>query len=292
MKQQTWLAAFGYLFSVMLLLSFLYWFLKNEGFNESTFLVGSGFVLLLSAGWGYIIASHLLVPQKKMQEHLLHLTKDIIHELNIPLSTIQANTAMLVRSLETEKAKKRLKRIDDASLRLEKLYRELVYTIRKEMHEIEREVFDAADLVRERIAVFEEQQRNPIFTELESCIIKADRIGFGQMFDNLLSNAMKYSERTSAIRITLQKPILSIVDEGIGMDEAQLIKVYERYYQGDEKKEGEGIGLALVKAYCDQEDIAIQITSEKGQGTEVLLNLEKIIKREELFSDSHNQGQK
>jgi signal transduction histidine kinase len=289
MRKQTWLAAFGYLFSVMLLLSFLYWFLKNEGFNESAFLVGSGFVLLLSAGWGYIIASHLLIPQKKMQEHLLHLTKDIIHELNIPLSTIQANTTMLVRSVETEKAKKRLRRIEDASLRLEKLYRELVYTIRKEMHEIEREVFDVADLIKERVAVFEEQQRNPISVDLESCIVVADRIGFGQIFDNLLSNAMKYSERTSPVRISLQKAMLYIRDEGIGMDEAQLIKVYERYYQGDTKQEGEGIGLALVKAYCDQEDIRIQIESKKGKGTEVLLGLEKILAREE-FRENQEHG--
>jgi len=277
MKKQMWLAAFGYVFSVLILLSFLYWFLKNEGFDETTFLIGSGFVLLLSVGWGYIIASHLLIPQKKTQEHLLHLTKDIIHELNLPLATIQANTAMLAKNRTDEKSLKRLKRIEDASLRLKRLYEELVYTIRKEMHEIERERFDLKALVEERVEIFREQNRNPVVIEVERCQLLTDKIGFEQMFDNLVSNAMKYSDKESPIKIVLKEHMLQIIDEGIGMDEAQLLKVYERYYQGDRQKEGDGIGLALVKAYCDQEDIGIKIESRRGRGTKVTLDLGRVL---------------
>jgi len=272
-----WLAAFGYVFSVLILLSFLYWFLKNEGFDETTFLIGSGFVLLLSVGWGYIIASHLLIPQKKTQEHLLHLTKDIIHELNLPLATIQANTAMLAKNRTDEKSLKRLRRIEDASLRLKRLYEELVYTIRKEMHEIERERFDLKALVEERVEIFREQNRNPVVIEVERCQLLTDKIGFEQMFDNLVSNAMKYSDKESPIKIVLKEHMLQIIDEGIGMDEAQLLKVYERYYQGDRQKEGDGIGLALVKAYCDQEDIGIKIESRRGRGTKVTLDLGRVL---------------
>jgi len=277
MKKQMWLAAFGYVFSVLILLSFLYWFLKNEGFDETTFLIGSGFVLLLSVGWGYIIASHLLIPQKKTQEHLLHLTKDIIHELNLPLATIQANTAMLAKNRTDEKSLKRLRRIEDASLRLKRLYEELVYTIRKEMHEIERERFDLKTLVEERVEIFREQNRNPVVIEVERCQPLTDKIGFEQMFDNLVSNAMKYSDKESPIKIVLKEHMLQIIDEGIGMDEAQLLKVYERYYQGDRQKEGDGIGLALVKAYCDQEDIGIKIESRRGRGTKVTLDLKRVL---------------
>jgi signal transduction histidine kinase len=277
MKKELWLATLGYVASVTILLSFLYWFLKNEGFDEATFLAGSTFVFLLSIGWGYIIASHLLLPHKQTREHLLHLTRDIIHELNLPLSTIQANTSMLARKIEDEKAKQRLKRIDDASLRLKRLYDELVYTIRKEVREIHKEVFDLKPLIEERVEIFLEQHRNPIGIDMASCPVFADKIGFEQMFDNLVSNAMKYSPKEYPVEITLKGDILQIVDHGIGMDEAQLIKVYERYYQGDARKEGEGIGLALVKAYCDEENIEIQIDSHKGTGTKVSLNLEKIV---------------
>jgi len=280
MKKEIWLATLGYVVSVALLLSFLYWLLKNEGFDESTFLVGSVFVLLLSIGWGYIIASHLVIPHRKTQDHLLHLTKDIIHELNIPLSTIQANTSMLAKRAEDERAQKRLRRIENASIRLKKLYDELVYTIRKEMHQIERETFDLRVTVEERIEIFKEQHRNPFILELESCRIFTDRIGFERIFDNLVTNAMKYSSKDSPITVRLKEKRLEIIDNGIGMDEAQLVKIYERYYQGNSKKEGEGIGLALVKAYCDQEDIEIEVTSQKEKGTKVVLELDRIVHRE------------
>jgi len=277
MKREIWLAVLGYVSSVALLLSFLYWFLKNEGFEEATFLAGGAFVLLLSVAWGYIIASHWLLPHKRTREHLLHLTRDIIHELNLPLSTIRANISMLARKVEDEKQKRRLYRIEDASHRLKRLYDELVYTIRKEVREVQKERFDLGGVIAERAEIFREQGRNPIETDLVPCMVFADRIGFEQMFDNLVTNAMKYSSREMPVRIVLCGTKLEIADRGIGMDEAQLVKIYERYYQGDTRKEGEGIGLALVKAYCDQEGIEIQIDSKKGVGTTVSLYLDKIV---------------
>jgi signal transduction histidine kinase len=280
MKKEIWLAALGYVSSVSVLLSFLYWFLKNEGFDESTFLIGSGFVFLLSIAWGYIIASHLLQPRERTREYLLRLTRDIIHELNLPLSTIQANTAMLRRNMQEEKTQKRLKRIDDASVRLKRLYDELVYTIRKEVHQVQQESFDLKTLVEARVEIFREQQRNPIEIDVRSCPLFTDKIGFEQMFDNLVSNAMKYSPKEAPVRIVSQGYRLEVIDRGIGMDEAQLLKVYERYYQGDSRKEGEGIGLALVKTYCDEVGIEIQIDSQKGEGTRVILDLDKIVHKE------------
>jgi signal transduction histidine kinase len=277
MKKEILLAALGYFFSIVLLLSFLYWFLLNEGFGEETFLVGSAFVLLLSAGWGYIIASGLIAPRRKREAHLLHLTKDIIHEINLPLSTIKANIEMLAKKTEDERTRKRLGRIESATVRLNRLYEELLYAMRKEMHTIEKERFLLPKLIEERIEIFREQQRNPIAVDVEACTLIADRIGFEQMFDNLVSNAMKYSPKDAPLHIVYRGGILKIVDRGVGMDETELVRIFERYYQSDDTKKGEGIGLALVKAYCDSEGIGIQVTSQKGEGTEVVLDLHRII---------------
>ena len=63
MKKKTLLAALGYFTSVAMLLSFLYWFLENEGFTESNFFIAGFMVLLLAAGWGYVISTHLLAPK-------------------------------------------------------------------------------------------------------------------------------------------------------------------------------------------------------------------------------------
>ncbi len=275
-KKKILLAALSYLSSIAILLSFLYWFLKNEGFSESNFLMASMAALLLAAGWGYIISSHLLAPKAELDANLSILSSEILHELNIPLSTIKANTTLLKKRTENEKSLQRLNRIEASSIRLERLYKELVYSIKKEIHPIEKERLFLEPLLRERIETLEAFGRNRFALDVGEKSIKIDRIGFEKMIDNLLMNAMKYSSKESLIKVILKENTLMIIDEGIGMDETQLLKVYERYYQSDNRQEGQGIGLALVKAYCDDEGIEIQIQSEKGLGTNVSLNLEKV----------------
>ena len=276
-KKRTFFATLGYFSSVTILLSFIYWFLRNEGFSESNFLIASVWVLILTAGWGYIIATHLLAPKAELDENLSQLSSEILHELNIPLSTIKANTTLLKKRTEDEKTMKRLERIEASSLRLERLYKELVYSIKKEIDPVEKEQFSLKKLLQERIEVFEAFDRNSFDVTIEDIQLEADKIGFEKTVDNLLMNAMKYSDKESPIDITVQNNILTITDRGIGMDETQLLKVYERYYQADSKLKGEGIGLALVKSYCDEEGIAIDIKSKKEQGTSIFLNLNSLL---------------
>jgi len=277
-KKQILLAALGYFSSVAILLSFIYWFLKNEGFSEANFLVAVLLVLILAGGWGYIISSHILAPKAELDANLSHLSSEILHELNIPLATIKANVSMLKKRLgEEERSAKRLERIEASSERLERLYEELVYSIQKEIHLIEKEEVSLHQLLNERIEAFKSFGRNSFHLDVDNTMkINVDRIGFEKMIDNLLMNAMKYSDKVSMISVVLDGNILMISDEGVGMDEAELLKVYERYYQSDRKKEGKGIGLALVKAYCDAEGIEIQIRSKKGEGTSVSLDLDRV----------------
>jgi len=276
-KKRTFFATLGYFSTITILLSFIYWFLKNEGFSESNFLIAAALVLLLAAGWGYIIATHLLAPKAELDASLSQLSSEILHELNIPLSTIKANTVLLKKRMQDEKGIQRLERIEASSLRLERLYRELVYSINKEINPVVKEPFSLKKLLQERIEVFEAFNRNSFKLTIDDLQLNADKIGFEKMIDNLLMNAMKYSSKETVVRIILNHKILSISDKGIGMDETELLKVYERYYQADTQLKGEGIGLALVKTYCDEASISIDIKSKKGQGTSIFLNLNKVV---------------
>ena len=276
-KKRTLLATLGYFSTVAILLSFIYWFLKNEGFSEPNYLVASLLVLFLAAGWGYIIASHLLAPKVLQDANLSQLSSEILHELNIPLSTIKANTALLEKGLDDEKSLKRLKRIEASSVRLERLYKELVYSINKEIHPVQKEPFSLRDLLQERVEIFEAYERNHFELYVDDIVLKTDKIGFEKMIDNLIMNAMKYSSKADPVKIILNEDMLIIEDRGIGMDETQLLRVYERYYQGDNRHEGQGIGLALVKSYCDEAGIEIQIKSQKGKGTSIFLSLKNLL---------------
>lgn len=275
-RKELLFAAVIYFVTMFTLLTAVYRFLENWHLSEFNFFIAGVLVILVALGWGYVLSALIFAPKKQMEDTLTSLTNDIIHELNIPLSTIKANSEMLKKTMEDEKSLKRIKRIEDASVRLKKLYDELVYSIHKEMHSIEKERFDLEDLVKERVSVFQEQKRNPFCLTLEPFVIEVDKIGFEQMFDNLLSNAMKYSPKESPIAVTLKNNSLSVEDKGVGMSSTELLRIHERYYQADGNKEGEGIGFALVKAYCDEQGIEIHIHSEKGLGTKVDLNLSKV----------------
>lgn len=276
MRKELLLAGIIYFVTMFTLLLSIYRFVETWHLSTFNIFAAGVLVLLVAMGWGYVLTTLIFAPSKKMENTLITLTNEIIHELNIPLSTIKANTTLLKKNTEDEKTLKRLERIDDASLRLQRLYDELVYTLSKEIHEIEKETFDIQHTIEERVSFFKEQGRNDFEVLVKPYAVIADKIGFEQMVDNIISNAMKYSEKTSLISIALHDDVLTVEDKGVGMSASELLRVHERYFQGDEKTTGKGIGLSLVKAYCDSENIAIQIQSEKNVGTQILLNLSKV----------------
>ena len=274
MKKQIYISISIYLLIFLLLIFVVYGFFSQEiELNIVNFLL-----LLLPLSFAFFLNYYILKQKFEVDENLLHLTKEILHELAIPISTIQANTQLLKRGVEKdEKSLKRLNRIEDSTKRLERLYDELIYSIKKEIKSVEREEIRLRELVEERVSSMRLLHRNSFSLKLEDRIIRVDKIGFEKIFDNILTNAMKYSEKSSSIKITFKEQILSIEDSGIGMDEMELLGVYERYYQLDNSKRGEGIGLALVKAYCDDEQIKIKIHSVKGEGTKVSLDLSALV---------------
>lgn len=266
-----------YIVSIGFVLGFMYHILNTWGVTTKIYLLSALILLLFSGMFGYIFVSTILAPTKRLDKNLSHLTKEILHELNIPLSTIQANSKLIARKLEDKKCLDRIERIKASSKRLERLYQELAYSIKKEFQPIEKETFDLKKVLEERVEVFEAFDRNSFVMDLESYRVTADKIGFEKVIDNILMNAMKYSSKDTPITLSFSQDTLSIIDQGVGMNETELLKIYERYYQADNSKEGEGIGLALVKSYCDSEGIGIQIKSEKNEGTTVFLDLKKIV---------------
>lgn len=276
MNRQLLVATFLYVLSLAFLLFGLYLFLEKYDFSKSSFLLGSLMLLLMGVVLGYLLNEYILSKKFEIDKNLLHLTNEIIHELNIPLSTIQANSKLLKRTFkEHEKAILRLSRIDASTLRLERLYKELVYSIKKEIYPIEKERVRLDELIVERIESLKLLNRNEFILNLEPFTVELDKIGFEKVLENILSNAMKYSSKNEPILIDLKAKKLTIEDHGIGMDETELVKVYERYFQLDKSVKGEGIGLSLVKAYCDEAGISINISSQKEKGTRVSLDFTK-----------------
>ena len=246
-------------------------YVKADGYSFIFFIFLS--VLFCAIG-GYLLASFLLKPLFETNRLLDELLKDTLHELNIPVATIKANIQMLKSTQKDHKNIKRLDRIKRASDDLLKLYSPLNYHIKREIQKIEKEEFNLKELIEEEVKKFKDI-KNDVSIELflDDVYIFADKDGFARVLDNLIENAIKYNKQDASVQIFLEENRLIIKDSGIGMNDDEIFRVFDRYYQGDHGKSGYGIGLSIVKSYCDEQKIAINIKSKKNQGTEIILNL-------------------
>ena len=112
--------------------------------------------------------------------------------------------------------------------------------------------------------------------------IESDAKRLLQVLENLLSNAVKYSKEGSLITLaSSDQPdnySFSVTDEGIGMSEEQVSKIYEKFYRADASNTavgGLGLGMSIVKQLIDAMNGTISITSTPGQGTRFTVTLPK-----------------
>ncbi|MBN2894513.1 MAG: HAMP domain-containing histidine kinase [Campylobacterales bacterium] len=271
----TWVILGYYFASVSLVLAALY-------FTLFTLKIDSVFLLLVIAGvptvlMGMLMAALALEPLRSHFEQLERFTKETLHELNLPISTITANTSMLKKNTVDEKSLRRLERIEEATAMLRARHNELNYLIKKQMQVEQIELFALDTLLQTRVDFLSALYgRFEWSVAIEPTHIRADAMGLAKVIDNLIENAVKYSGASRRIEIVLQDAKLWITDFGVGMDEGVLLHIFDRYYQNDATMPGFGIGLHLVKRYCDRHRIGLHVKSIKEEGTTVVLNFKEV----------------
>lgn len=238
---------------------------------ENIFLL---FIILLC----FVILSAVMVSKLSidpLSEHILNLqnlSKETLHELNLPISTIKTNTQMLEKNLQDEKSIKRLQRISKACSMLQLRYNELDYMIKTQTLQDIKEKIRVDKLIEQRIEFLKAIYPDIIFTlKLKKLEIINDKIGLEKVIDNLIDNGVKYSRNSKKIDIWIDNFTLYIKDYGCGIEDVELIKIFDRYYQSDKSMNGFGIGLNMVKRFCDKNKITLNIKSKLDVGTTVSL---------------------
>lgn len=225
-------------------------------------------VLIGSIGLGKIFSKVAIEPLKEHFYHLDRFSKETLHELNLPINTITANVAMLRKTHNDEKSQKRLERIESATKMLKERYNELDYLIKKQMEKEVVEIFDLDELIKERMMFLGGLYPSVQWSiQCEPLKVELDKIGLAKVIDNLVDNGVKYSRDSPKITLKIVGKTLSICDYGCGMDEVALVRIFDRYYQNDKTMAGYGIGLGLVKKYCDRNGISLRVDSKVDQGT-------------------------
>lgn len=243
-------------------------------FNEIVFFAGN---IILIAVLGYYLAKAVAKPLFDSQIAMEKYIKNTLHELNIPIATIDANVKLLAGTLKDEKNLKRLQRISSSSANLQDLYSELEYLLRKENGCIEIEEFELREFLDRTVKKFDDVKKEvQITVNCPVHHIKCDKRGFSKTIENLISNAIKFNKKDGFVHIEFKNDKLCVEDSGIGIENQNLFSIFERYYREDSNIFGHGIGLNIVKEFCDNNKIEIKITSKKDEGTKICLDLKKL----------------
>ena len=116
----------------------------------------------------------------------------------------------------------------------------------------------------------------------ERVMVLADETMMEIVFNNLISNAIKFTEAGGRILLRQAKDgeqvVVTVADTGCGMDEATLGRIFDKFYQGDtsHSKEGNGLGLALVRRVLEISGGSISVTSAPGEGSEFTVRLPRM----------------
>ncbi|HLS23076.1 MAG TPA: HAMP domain-containing sensor histidine kinase [Pseudogracilibacillus sp.] len=214
---------------------------------------------------------------------------DVSHDLQTPLQQMKGYARLLKESELSKKEKERyLSIIEKEAERLSTLSRQLLTLTFLDISRdtLQRSSFRLDEQLKRIIERFHwqtEQKVQTIIAKLPEVTIEGNEAFYEQLWENLLSNAIKYAPKESYIYITLteQDDIVncSIKDEGEGISPEVLPRVFDRFYREDASRhkgiKGTGLGLAIAKQIVDLHDGTIEIISEVGKGTEVIVSLPK-----------------
>ena len=265
-------------FSLIIILYLNYFFISKFGLNQDNFIYIIIPLIVLGLAIFLSFSISILKPLFKSDEKLQQSIKETIHELNIPVSTIKMNAQLLQKTISDEKSLKRLDRINQASNNLLKLYENMEYNIKKQIDKIDKQEFYLDEIIAISCEKFDDIKKNTIITtNVPNIKLFTDLNGFEKTIDNLISNAIKHNiKENPLVNIEYKNGILSVYNTGEKIDTKNLFIVFDKYFQEDTSKDGFGLGLAMVKEFCDKNKITINIDTLEN-GNSFNLNLKNIL---------------
>ena len=237
--------------------------LKNRMYKK--FLFYSMFAALVS----FLFSFYALMPLRKALHLNEEFVKDILHDFNTPISSMRINLKLFKKEIGENQKIQRLENNIETILSLQNNLQIFLKGIATQS-----ESFNLKELLENRVSYFRVLYPDITYSiNAQQTILEINKDAFTRIIDNLLSNAGKYNIANGSVSIVLDENKLIIQDTGKGIQNPS--KVFDRYYK--EQERGIGIGLHIVKKLCNELSIVLKITSQKNHGTQIILDISKII---------------
>lgn len=246
-------------------------------------------------GWqqkGVIVVLHDITNIKRLEKMRSDFVANVSHELKTPVTSVSGFSETLLSGEVTDEATKRqfLQIIYDESQRLDRLISDLLHLSKIEKQEmpLDLETVDMTDLVHEVAKTLQNSVENKkthltLPEASREIYLQGDQDRIRQIILNLLGNAINYTADGGNVDISLKENIntvrLIVQDDGIGIPEESLPRIFERFYRVDKARArhsgGTGLGLAIVKHLIESHHGEIEIESREGEGTKITVILPK-----------------
>lgn len=241
---------------------------------------------------GVIAVIHDVTEQRKLDEARREFVANVSHELRTPLTNIRSYTETLydaVGELPIETEKQFLGVIGSESERMARIVTDLLTLSRLDYGRMDLRMtrFKLADMLRNvanAMKLTAEDSGHELLVDTPDKLpeLMGDRERLEQVVVNILSNAVKYTPagghiRLSAREISGERVRIMVEDDGVGIPQEDVPRLFERFYRVDKARSreagGTGLGLAIAKEIVQQHEGKITLASEYGKGTTVSIIL-------------------
>ena len=238
---------------------------------------------------GVIVVIQDITEHVKLDNMRKEFVADVSHELKTPITIIMGNADTLLDSeYDREMQAKFLNSIAAEARRMASLVSDLLTLSRYDNNETrwEKTEFDLGDLAKKcleslKIEIDKKKQNAECFVTANVPPVFADKDGIERVIRNILTNSIKYTEEGGTIKVYVgfvyNDAYIKIIDNGIGIPESDLSKIFERFYRVDKARTremgGTGLGLSIAKEILDKNNGTIDIKSKVGEGTEVVIRV-------------------
>lgn len=264
----------------------------NEPSKKVTFPVGKQFITAYFSPYydkkgeieGLVVVLQDITEQKKLDDMRKEFVANVSHELRTPLTTVKSYTETLLDGAmeEEELAKEFLTIINSEADRMAFLVRDLLQLtrfdnkqVRLDMTEIEMNDFLSMTVRQNKIHAEAKSQQLSFEPYPHMVVVHGDRDRVGQVVNNIVTNAIKYSLEQATIRIFITEDEqyfkINVKDTGMGISREDLPRIFERFYRVDKARSramgGTGLGLAIAKEIMETHGGKLTAESEYGKGT-------------------------
>ncbi len=240
---------------------------------------------------GCLMVVHDITEVRRLEGKRRDFVANVSHELKTPLTAIRGYVETLLEGAIDDKAHavEFLNVIHTQSRRLDNIVSDLLklsslesYAV--EVHKSEVGLKDLADsLISGLASVFKAKKAAVVNKIPPGLTVKADPEKLGQVFVNLLDNAVKFSAENAKVEVSAAElpdsVKITVSDSGIGIPQEHLPRVFERFYRADKARSremgGTGLGLSIVKHVIDLHGGAVGVESAEGRGSSFWFTLPK-----------------